>query len=69
MQAYVKEQWQEPWGDRRQEIVFIGADIDWSALKARLDECLVPEDYAYGLDAPLDMPDPFPMWRRAEPEA
>jgi G3E family GTPase len=27
--AYMAQHWAEPWGDRRQEIVFIGAGIDW----------------------------------------
>jgi len=64
--AYLEANWQEPWGDRRQEIVFIGAGIDWPALKARLDACLLPEDAARGPDALPDMPDPFPRWQRAE---
>ncbi|MCG3268067.1 GTP-binding protein [Yoonia sp. I 8.24] len=62
---YMKAHWQEPWGDRRQELVFIGAGIDWSALKARLDSCLVPEVVATSPDALPDYPDPFPVWRRA----
>ena len=33
----------EPYGDRRQEIVFIGTDIDWKAMKARVDDALLPE--------------------------
>ena len=67
--AYVAEHWQEPWGDRRQELVFIGAGIDWPALKASLDSCLVPEQLAPGPDALPDLPDPFPIWRRAEEAA
>ena len=63
---YLSAHWQEPWGDRRQEIVFIGADIDWPALRARLDACLLAEDLAPGPDALPDLPDPFPRWRRAE---
>lgn len=66
--AYLKERWIEPWGDRRQEIVFIGAGIDWPALRARLDACLLPEDLAAGPGALPELPDPFPVWRRAEPE-
>jgi G3E family GTPase len=62
--AYIAQHWQEPWGDRRQEIVFIGAGIDWPALKARLDACLLPEHLAPGPDALPDLPDPFPAWRR-----
>ncbi len=61
---YMAAHWAEPFGDRRQEIVFIGSGIDWPALKARLDACLVPEHLASGPDALPDLPDPFPVWRR-----
>ena len=65
--AYMADRWVEPWGDRRQEIVFIGAGIDWPALKAKLDAALVPEHLATGPDAlPKDLPDPFPVWRRVD---
>ena len=68
--AYMAAHWSEPWGDRRQEIVFIGSGIDWPALKAKLDDCLVPEHVAAGPEAlPLDLPDPFPGWRRVEDAA
>jgi G3E family GTPase len=61
---YITEHWAEPWGDRRQELVFIGAGIDWPRLKALLDACLLPE----GVDG-TGLPDPFPRWRRAEAAA
>jgi G3E family GTPase len=64
--AYAAQHWSEPWGDRRQEIVFIGAGIDWPAIRARLDACLVPETVATGPDRLPDLPDPFPLWRRAD---
>jgi len=64
--AYMAAHWQEPWGDRRQEIVFIGSGIDWPRLKARLDACLLPEPDPSDPDARPDLPDPFPTWRRAE---
>jgi len=67
--AYMQQHWQEPWGDRRQELVFIGAGIDWPALKARLDACLVPATATSGPDSLPDYPDPFPVWRRAEDAA
>ncbi|MEP3635740.1 MAG: GTP-binding protein [Paracoccaceae bacterium] len=67
--AYMDAHWQEPWGDRRQEIVFIGAGIDWTSLKARLDGCLVPAVAAIGPDNLPDFPDPFPVWRRVEEAA
>ena len=63
--TYMAQHWQAPWGDRRQEIVFIGAGIDWTALKARLDAALVPVDQAPGPDALPDLPDPFPAWNAA----
>ncbi|MEL6551797.1 MAG: GTP-binding protein [Pseudomonadota bacterium] len=63
--AYMREHWQEPWGDRRQELVFIGAGMDWPAIKARLDAALVPAADAAGPDTLPDFEDPFPVWRRA----
>ncbi|TNY46002.1 cobalamin biosynthesis protein CobW, partial [Streptococcus pyogenes] len=66
---YMQQHWQEPWGDRRREIVFIGAGIDWPALKARLDACLVPATATSGPDDLPDYPDPFPAWRRLEEAA
>ena len=69
VREYIEANWSEPWGDRRQELVFIGADIDWPALKASLDSCLVPEHEAPGPDALPDLPDPFPIWRRVEEAA
>lgn len=69
-QDYLTQHWSEPWGDRRQELVFIGSNIDWPALQARLDACLLPDSVAEGPEAlPLDLPDPFPGWRRVEDAA
>ena len=48
----MKTHWQDPWGDRRQEIVFIGSGIDWADIKGRLDAALVSEDLATSTDAP-----------------
>ena len=67
--SYLAAHWIEPWGDRRQEIVFIGSGIDWPTLKARLDAALVPEAQATGPEALPDFPDPVPAWRRAEAAA
>ncbi|MDY4316649.1 GTP-binding protein [Pectobacterium actinidiae] len=37
----IVDKWQEQTGDCRQEIVFIGKDIDWGALKTALEACLL----------------------------
>ena len=65
--AYLATHWQDPWGDRRQEIVFIGTGIDWPQLKARLDSALLPEHLAQDPENLPDLPDPFPIWRVAKP--
>ncbi|MEL6966338.1 MAG: GTP-binding protein [Pseudomonadota bacterium] len=69
VRAYLKSNWVEPWGDRRQELVFIGAGIDWADLKSRLDACLVPVLEASKVEDLKDYADPFPQWRRVEQAA
>ncbi|MFV0301767.1 MAG: CobW family GTP-binding protein, partial [Paracoccus sp. (in: a-proteobacteria)] len=63
--SYIRQHWAAPWGDRRQEIVFIGSGMDEDGLRHRLDACLLGEEAG---DDPRDwaeLSDPFPRWRRA----
>jgi G3E family GTPase len=59
----VMERWLEPWGDRRQEIVFIGSGMDEAAIEAMLDAALVPA-WEFVPEAWAGLPDPFPAWGR-----
>lgn len=59
----VAAKWQEPWGDRRQELVFIGHGMDEAGLRAALDAALV-DARDFTPTAWADLPDPFPGWRR-----
>ena len=60
----VAAKWQEPWGDRRQELVFIGHGMDEAGLRAALDAALV-DAREFTPKVWADLPDPFPGWRRA----
>lgn len=60
-QAEIARNWVEPWGDRRQEIVFIGTGLDQDAICARLNSALVAAD-EFTPESWADMADPFPNW-------
>jgi G3E family GTPase len=55
--------WQEPFGDMRQELVFIGQGIDRKEIIAKLNNCLLTEDETLlGRAGWMTLPDPFPEW-------
>jgi len=60
---YIQDNWQEPFGDRRQELVFIGQHLETGWLREQLDTCLLTEaELAAGEDHWRSLPDPFPAW-------
>lgn len=58
---FVAHNWDLTWGDRRQELVFIGIDMDKARLRAELDRCLVEAD-GYTPERWQQLADPFPQW-------
>ncbi|MCU0427847.1 MAG: zinc metallochaperone GTPase ZigA [Candidatus Kapabacteria bacterium] len=58
--AYIMKKWQEPYGDRRQEIVVIGVELDREAITRIFDKCLLTnEEFLLGEDEWKRLPDPF----------
>jgi len=63
--AAIESKFEAPYGDRRQEIVFIGQGIDEAQARSALDACLLDDkELAAGADAWAVLPDPFPQWIR-----
>jgi G3E family GTPase len=61
--AEIMERWDDHFGDRRQEIVFIGQDIDEAGFRARLEHCLLSEqELVLGVAQWAHFQDPFPRW-------
>jgi len=61
--ATIKTQWVEPFGDMRQELVFIGQMLDQQAMLNALDDCLLSEDQLLkGKNYWATLSDPFPEW-------
>jgi G3E family GTPase len=59
----VMKNWDPDVGDCRQELVFIGIEMDEAAIRQSLDECLLTaEEFAAGPFEWLKFPDPFPRW-------
>ena len=61
--AAIRQNWTVDTGDCRQELVFIGQNIDFAALSRDLDGCLLDdEELASGAQSWTKWPDPFGDW-------
>ena len=60
---YIKEKWVEPFGDMRQELVFIGQGLNQDKITELLDQCLLSDDdLLKGRKHWSKFEDPFPEW-------
>ena len=60
---YIRALWVDGVGDARQELVFIGMDIDADALRARLNDALLTDkEMAEGMAKWVSYPDPIDPW-------
>ena len=60
----IKKHWVEPFGDMRQELVFIGQRLQKEKMIAALDACLLSEeDVLKGREYWSTFNDPFPAWK------
>jgi len=62
-EGILRRYWSNDYGDRRQEIVFIGLkdQINEAAIREQLDNCLI-KDYLTAPERSQNLTDPFPQW-------
>lgn len=56
----IESRWSQQWGDRMNELVFIGQHIDKEKMTADLEVCLLQDHEQYLFDQNIRFEDPFP---------
>lgn len=60
-QDQIQEKWDQKWGDRMNELVFIGQDMDKEKITRDLDRCLLTDLEISGMDAGSAFEDDWPI--------
>ncbi len=60
-QEEIEEDWDPQWGDRINELVFIGQELDKEKIIADLKQCLLQDDEQHLFDSDYKFVDPFPI--------
>jgi G3E family GTPase len=57
---YIESKWHKQWGDRMNELVFIGQDIEKEKMTAELEQCLLNDSEQHLFENNSLLVDPFP---------
>jgi G3E family GTPase len=58
---YIESKWSKQWGDRMNELVFIGQDIEKEKMIADLEKCLLQDSEQIQFESKKGFADPFPQ--------
>ena len=59
----IEQNWNKQFGDRHNELVIIGQEMDKEAILFELKQCLCTEHEIMLMDAGIAFEDPFPVWQ------
>lgn len=62
-QSIIESDWHTIFGDRKNEIVFIGQDMDEAQIRSLLDKCLLTDEELGSLDLKNGYQDEWPVQR------
>lgn len=58
--TFIESKWDKTWGDRTNEMVFIGQDLNKDQMILDLEKCLLKDNEKYMFDQKISFEDPFP---------